>query len=300
MKCLPVWTRQPDTFDGVTAWPLAPFHNELSFLKARGAIDNSPLLSCGRLVMQQTRRCTIWLHSSRTHAGRPACQYRLEDFLLSRICIACDRRWDQMWARVDEFDRKYSREWELWDELPEELNAAYEEACLLQEADPHAAIAKLNELAAADHPFALARLGWCTWSGVGVEQDRDQAGEFFQRAIGSGSQLSIVDYSRFCVSIGRYEPALTALRSGVDQGHLPSQFWLAYFRWKSRKRRHISREIRPILEGLLDYDHAGARWFLAMFHLRGHYGLRGLRRGWNHMLRSIEQLNEDVPDEVVA
>lgn len=209
-----------------------------------------------------------------------------------------------MWALIDEFDSIHSWEWELWEKQPEEWNAAYDEICALDKVDAPAAFAKALELTKAEYPFALTFVGYGLWSGHGVAKDTEQAAEYYSRAKRAGSWLALIHFARIRSSQGRLGDAIAALQDGVDYGHMPSYFWSAAFKWKAAGNRKtqgkVSQEVRPMLEKLLEYDHAGARWFLAKHHLRGDFGLRGLRRGWDLMRASIRQLGWNTPEEVTA
>jgi len=209
-----------------------------------------------------------------------------------RLCAwVCDRfcppeaSSSAIWRAAHDWEEDYASHWEPAEE-GDEIRNRWEEAKVLLDENPAAALAIHRELAEAGSPFSMLRAGWHYESGRGTDVDAAVAEDFYRRALCAGSWKATVSYARLLFRRGAHDKWPSTLGDGVDKGFIPSFFWLAWYRYERSPSGRTAREVRHLLEAADEAGHPGARLALARWMALGKFGLRGIPRGIR-MLRAI-------------
>lgn len=198
------------------------------------------------------------------------------------------------------WEHDFASHWE-----PAEEGAAirgrWAEAESLREEHPAVALAIHLELAEAGSAHSTIMAGWYHQTGRGAEQDNAAAEEFYRRALCMRSWRATILYAKLLFKRGAHDKWPSTLQNGVDNGFIPSFFWLAWFRYKQSPSRRTAREVRPLLETAAEAGHPGAKAILVRWTMSGKFGLREIPRGLR-MARELlqSQIDSENTDEGTA
>lgn len=196
-------------------------------------------------------------------------------------------RKDRFWDEVDRLDRvRWSNDWELWNALSEEARAIFNEGLTVYPHDKPQALARFEASAALGNPVAMVWAGRLHASGAGTAPDRDRACAFFSDAIDAGSWNATLWYAREMHSLGYPEVAFETLAEGVDADHVPSFFWLAWLRYKTKRTSKEARAVLPLIDYAIERDHRAGTWLKGKLMMAGKLGLARIPAGFRFAIRN--------------
>lgn len=198
----------------------------------------------------------------------------IRDLLTSRDCHdAINDIWHQTYA----WEEAHSNSPKLWAKEPDPDGA--EQAYALLEADPSLGFQKYLQLAEQGSIWSMIAVAKLYRDGIGVERDVEQAGEWFRRAISSGSWIATRNYAQLLADRGDLAASENVLVDGVAKNWTPAFFWLAWYRHK-RKGLKNYQEIKSLLEHAAKQGHPYAQLMLASLMMRGKFGFRSIVAGY--------------------
>ncbi|MEP3052484.1 MAG: hypothetical protein ABJP48_07010 [Erythrobacter sp.] len=88
------------------------------------------------------------------------------------------------------------------------------------------AIEGLKDLASRDDGDAMVALGWIYEVGCDTDVDNRISLEFYKKAVDLGFSEGVYGTSRQFLRLGKRKLAIPYLEKGVEEGHIPSHYWL--------------------------------------------------------------------------
>lgn len=194
-------------------------------------------------------------------------------------CTFCEEFWDRFWANSDAWERTASNETQLLSEESDQSWKLIQRAGEIGDIDPASAFRLYLQAIESGSIWAMERVGWHYWAGIGVAADPYTALEHYHRAISRGSWTATISYARLLSELGHQDECEKVLEDGVASDFTPAYFWLAWTRSVHAKTPKVRRDVRPLLEYAAQQGHPAAKMFLARWMARGSLGLREIPRG---------------------
>lgn len=222
-----------------------------------------------------------------------------------RLCVWLSRQFgpdctavrDSIADRCDEWERAASNDYELWSEQSDYSRDLSRQALAIQDTDPDAAFRLYLEAAEAGSAWAMEVVGSCYHSGNMVQADFGLAQDFYYRALSAGSWMATIRYARLLEAHGYFDHCEDVLQDGVENGFIPSFFWLAWFRYKRSRTTQTAREIRPLLERAAEWGHPEAELLIARLMMRGRFGIRHIPDGLRRLTAIVASTSPNQPRE---
>lgn len=202
-----------------------------------------------------------------------------------RLCAwLCDRFCppelsnDALWHAAADWEEDFASDWEP-SEPGEAIRRRWSEARALAASDPASALAVYRELAEGGSPFSMLMVGSFYERGQGTDSDVAAAEDFYRCALCAGSWKATIRYAHLLFKRGAHDAWPSTLGDGIDNGFIPSFFWMAWYRYERSPSVATAREVRHLLETAADAGHPQARLLLARWMATGKFGLREIPAG---------------------
>lgn len=189
----------------------------------------------------------------------------------------CNDAINDIWHQTYAWEQAHSNASSLWTKEPDPDGA--EQAFALLEADSSVGFQKYLDLAKQGSIWSMIAVAKLYRDGIGVERDAEQAGEWFRRAISSGSWIATRNYAQLLADQGDLAACEKVLVDGVAKNWTPAFFWLAWYRHKRKGRKNYP-EIKSLLEHAAKQGHPYAQLMLASLMMRGKFGFRSTIAGF--------------------
>lgn len=217
-------------------------------------------------------------------------------WLCARLCPP-EMGNDRFWAYVYDWEHKFARDWEPWEE-DEDLRNRGKKASALVATDPQQALAEFESLATQGFVWAMRWAGALHSGEQGVEQDLQKAEEYYYEALLGGSWMATLELSKLLNRNKINDRWECILEDGDGVGFLPASYWLGWYRYKRKPSRKTAREVRQLLEKAAVGGHPGARLQLAGWKAKGKLGLRNIPHGFRELGEVARRFSDGVSEEV--
>lgn len=175
-----------------------------------------------------------------------------------------------------------------WDREPdlESLRRAYARLS----SEPNEAIRDLEALVERGSLASMQYIADAYEGGLGVERDQVKAREWYERAAHAGDALAAYRLGRKYLQEGKYNEAKELFEIGMAQGYMPCLHYLGRMYWKGVGVSQNLDQARSLLERASNAGYVFAKRDLALFLIKGRFGMAQRIRGMWLWLAAVKGL----------